>query len=72
MSRRRGAIYAALVLLFALHNDWWLWADRSLWGGLPAGLAYHLLYTFITVVAMVLLLRYAWPDELDGDGSATG
>ena len=45
--------WPALVLLYLLHNDLWLWeADgRFLW--LPIGLAYHLAYCLLVVGWMV-------------------
>ena len=62
---RRILLYAALAILFGLHNDLWLWNDRSLVLGLPVGLTYHLLYCVATAALMALLVRHAWP-------SATG
>mgnify|MGYP006969536404 CR=1 FL=1 len=55
------------LALLAAHNDFWLWSDSGLAWGLPVGLTYHLLYTAVTVVAMALLVRFAWPDELEDD-----
>ena len=37
----RAFFFAALVVLFVVHNDFWRWDDRSLVLGLPVGLAYH-------------------------------
>lgn len=65
MSRR--LLYAALVALFVLHNDWWLWHERATVAGLPAGLAYHLAYTAVATVVLVLLVRHAWPAHLEVD-----
>jgi hypothetical protein len=39
-----------------------------LWFGfLPAGLAYHALYTLAAAALMLLVCRWAWPAHLDRD-----
>lgn len=60
-----------LVLLIALHQDVWLWTDKTLlWGVLPIGLAYHVAYAVVAALTMTLLVRLAWPKGLDDrDGS---
>ncbi len=60
---QRILLYAALAILFGLHNDLWLWTDRSLVLGLPVGLTYHLLYCIATAALMALMVRYAWPSD---------
>jgi hypothetical protein len=67
MSRsvRTGLLYLALVALYLLHNDLWLWNDPSLVLGLPAGLAYHVGFCVATSIVLALLVRYAWPSHLD-------
>jgi hypothetical protein len=60
----RKAIYVALLVLFVLHQDFWLWDDPTLvFGFLPIGLAYHALYSCVAALLWFLALRYAWPDE---------
>ena len=59
----RILLYAALVILFLLHNDIWLWNDGTLVLGLPVGLTYHLLYCVATAVLMAFMVRYAWPAD---------
>lgn len=60
---------AALVLVvLALHQDSWNWTDKSLvFGFLPKGLAYHGLYSILAATTMAILVRFAWPRNLDGD-----
>lgn len=60
----RGSLFAALGVLYLLHNDLWLWHDGSLVLGLPVGLTYHVLYCLTTAVLMALLVRWAWPSDL--------
>ena len=60
-------LYAALVVLYLLHNDLWLWNDASLVLGLPAGLAYHIGFAAATSIVLALLVIHAWPEHLDFD-----
>jgi len=59
----RRILYAALLLLFLLHNDLWLWSDSRLVLGLPAGLTYHIGYCLVVSLVMALLVRHAWPRQ---------
>jgi len=61
----RKLIYLAAIALFALHHDGWLWDDASLlFGFLPAGLAYHVVYSLACALLWFLAIRYAWPEDL--------
>lgn len=66
----RNALYAALVLLFLLHNDLWLWTHSSRLLGLPVGLTYHVLYCFAVSALMALVVKHAWPAGLDAGADA--
>lgn len=57
----RWALYAALGLLYLLHNDLWLWRDARLILGLPVGLVYHVGFCLVTSIVLALLVRWAWP-----------
>lgn len=61
----RCTIYILLALLLALHHDFWLWDDPTPWFGLPAGLAYHVLYSLAVAGVWALAVRFAWPRMLD-------
>ena len=63
----RRLLYLALVAAFVLHNDIWWWEDRSLVLGMPIGLTYHIALCLAAALIMALLVRYAWPSELDVD-----
>jgi hypothetical protein len=73
MSRTRGAgapgwkFYAAVwVAMMLVHQDFWNWRDATLvFGLLPVGLAYHLGYSILASVVMVLLVRRTWPSHLE-------
>ena len=58
-------LYAALLLFLVLHNDFWWWDDASFLFGLPIGLTYHLLYCLALSLLFWLLVRWAWPADLD-------
>jgi len=62
-------LLAGVVLLVALlHQDFWLWTDRTLvFGFLPAGLAYHIGYSLLAAATMGLLVRFAWPAHLEAE-----
>ena len=60
-------LYAALAILYLLHNDLWLWNDASRVFGLPVGLVYHAVFCVATSIVLTLLVIYAWPEHLDAD-----
>lgn len=69
----RRLLYLMAILLYALHNDLWLWDDARLIAGFPVGLAYHILFCVAASVMLSLLVAYAWPEQLadaEQDGEA--
>lgn len=60
-----GLLYAALLVLYLLHNDLWLWDDARPVFGLPMGLIYHVGFSLVTGIVLTLLVLKAWPDHLD-------
>lgn len=58
-----------ILVLYALHQDMWNWNAKSplLFGLLPPGLTYHAAYSIIAALTMALLVRCAWPKDLDAD-----
>lgn len=65
-------LYAALLLLALLHNDLWLWDDSRLVLGLPVGLAYHIAFCAVTSAVFLLIVRYAWPADLEAADAEEG
>jgi hypothetical protein len=57
----RVALYLALLALYVLHNDLWLWNDPRLVLGLPIGLAYHIGFCIAVSATLALLVVFAWP-----------
>ena len=61
----RWVLYAALVVLYLVHNDLWFWHDAQQVLGLPVGLLYHIGFCLAAAVLMFLLVTYAWPRHLE-------
>ena len=61
----RSLLYVALFLAFLLHNDLWLWDDARMPGGLPVGLVYHIGFCLAVALLMWLLVKFAWPQDLE-------
>jgi hypothetical protein len=68
----RWLLAAIVILMVVLHQDVWFWLDKTLVGFLPIGLAYHLGYTLLASATMWLLVRFAWPKELEEDAGTDG
>jgi len=68
MKPRTKLLLTLLVLVvYALHQDFWNWtkAEPLVFGFLPIGLAYHAGYSVLAAAMMWLLVKFAWPKELD-------
>ena len=62
-----------ICLLVVLHQCTLPWQSETLWlGFLPNVLAYHLLISLATAGAWALVVKYAWPTELELDPPSTG
>lgn len=57
----RRLVYAALFVVYLLHNDLWLWHDSRIVLGLPIGLLYHVGFCAAASVILFLLVRFCWP-----------
>ena len=69
--RARMAIIVLVVLImFALHNSFWLWPlDATfplLFGFMPFAFSYYVGYTILALLAMRLIIALAWPDPPAG------
>ena len=65
---RNKLMLGLLVLgVFLLHQDFWNWrkAGPLVFGCLPVGLAYHAAYAILAAIMMAVLVKFAWPKELD-------
>jgi Protein of unknown function (DUF3311) len=62
----RWLIAALVAAVYIVHQDSWLWHDKTLvFGFLPSGLAYHAGYCVLAAITMAILVRYAWPQQLE-------
>jgi uncharacterized protein DUF3311 len=63
----RSVAVAAVVLLYALHQDFWFWGEARplVFGFLPIGLFYHAAFTVASAGALWLLVKFAWPSHLE-------
>jgi hypothetical protein len=64
----RNLMLAVLILaVYLLHQDFWFWDDTRpfLFGVLPVGLTYHVLYSIVVAGLMSLLVRWAWPFDVE-------
>jgi hypothetical protein len=64
----------ATIILYLLHQDFWFWraATPLVFGFLPIGLFYHVCYTLVVTALMWLLVRRAWPSQLETEGQREG
>ena len=60
----RWILYIGLVVLFLLHNDFWLWDNPQRVMGLPIGLLYHIGFCVAAAILMALVINHAWPQHL--------
>ena len=63
----RFVAFAAVIVLYLLHQDFWYWHDARplVFGFLPIGLFYHAAFTIATAGALWLLVTFAWPSHLE-------
>ncbi len=56
-----------VALVYMAHQDYWNWREASplIFGFLPIGLAYHAAYSIAAAVMMGLLVKFAWPKDLE-------
>ena len=60
-------IVLLIAVVYALHQDIWNWSksDPLVFGFLPIGLAYHAGYSILAAILMAILVKIAWPSELE-------
>ncbi len=70
----RWMLALAVAALYVLHQDVWFWdtARPLVFGFLPIGLFYHAAYSVAVAGLMVLLIRFAWPAELEREAEGRG
>ncbi|MFP6887512.1 MAG: DUF3311 domain-containing protein [Opitutales bacterium] len=62
----KALVWGLFLLLFLVHQDFWLWADDSLvFGFMPIGLAYHALFSVACSCLWAFAVFKAWPEEIE-------
>ncbi len=60
-----------VLVVAALHQDFWFWKDKTLlFGFFPIGLGYHVMYSIVAALMMVVLVRCAWPSHIEAEAEA--
>ena len=56
-----------VVAVYLLHQDFWNWKkiEPLAFGFLPVGLWYHAAYSVLAMITMAVLVKFAWPKQLD-------
>jgi len=56
-----------VAVFYALHQDFWFWksARPLVFGFLPIGLFYHVVYMLASAAVLWFLVRFFWPSHLD-------
>ena len=64
---RKFSLSLLVIVVFLVHQDFWNWkiAEPFVFGFLPVGLAYHAGYAILAAIMMALLVKFAWPNDLD-------
>jgi len=60
---KRPLFFLALLSLYLLHYDFWLWQRPEVVLGLPVGLLYHFVYCLVVSIVLALLIPFAWRRE---------
>ena len=72
---RSPIVFGIFIFLALAHQDFWFWDDPSLvMGFMPVTLFYHAAYSLVAATFWALVIRFAWPSDLeewaDGDPGA--
>jgi hypothetical protein len=63
---KKGIIFLVFLVLFLLHQDCWNWDNANLvFGFMPVGLAYHTCYSLVAALFWGIVMKVAWPVELE-------
>jgi hypothetical protein len=70
---KRALLVLAFITLYVLHQDIWFWrtARPLVFGFVPVGLFYHACFSVAASVFMWLLVKFAWPAELEREVEKT-
>lgn len=61
-----GIFVVVFIVLAILHQDFWNWDSAELvFGFMPVGLAYHALYSMVAAAFWGIVMKVAWPHDLE-------
>ena len=68
----RFILASVVIAVYFLHQDVWFWrtARPLIFGFLPIGLFFHAAFCLLCSAVMMLLVKFAWPLNLDKPASA--
>ena len=63
----RVLLFLLILAVYAAHQDLWNWSkpEPMVFGFLPAGLAYQAAYSIACSVLMAVMVKTAWPKQLE-------
>jgi hypothetical protein len=63
----KPSLFLILTAYYCLHQDFWNWTSARplIFGFIPIGLMYHVLYAAGAAALMAILIRKAWPERLE-------
>lgn len=69
--KKRISLTLLVAAFYLLHQDFWNWEKIHplVLGFLPVGLAYHVGYSLLAAALMAVMVRCAWPEDLDPAGT---
>ena len=72
MRAKKFLLFMLVVAVYVAHQDLWNWrkTDPMVFGFLPIGLAYHAAYSIVAAVMMAILVKFAWPKNLEDQETA--
>jgi len=63
---KKSTVIIAFLILMILHQDFWNWDNGDLvFGMMPVALAYHAGYSLVAAVFWALVIRFAWPKDIE-------
>ncbi len=68
---KKFLLFVMIAVVYVLHQDYWNWKNGDVvLGFLPVGLAYHAGYSILAAIMMAVLVKFAWPKDLESAGTA--
>jgi len=63
---KKITILIVFLILMVLHQDFWNWDNSDLvFGIMPVALAYHAAYSMVVAIFWALVIRFAWPKDIE-------